>query len=67
MGITSTLAPDEVTRLCGPAAQPNDKPDEEGVTGIDRFARFIRATKALARDAVLAATPDAQRVMRRHS
>ncbi|MGH8136395.1 MAG: di-heme oxidoredictase family protein [Steroidobacteraceae bacterium] len=55
MGITSELMPDEVTRLCDTAAQPNDTPDDEGLAGIDRFARFIRATKAPARDAVLAA------------
>jgi len=59
MGITSALMPDEVTRLCDTAAQPNDKPDDEGLLGIDRFARFIRATKAPARDVVLAATPEA--------
>ena len=59
MGITSALLPDEVTRLCDTAAQPNNKPDDEGLAGIDRFARFIRATKAPARDAVLAATPQA--------
>ena len=59
MGITSELSPDEVTRLCDTAAQPNDPPDEEGLAGVDRFARFVRATKAPARDAVLAATPQA--------
>ncbi len=61
MGITSRLFPDEVTQLCNTASEPNDKPDAEGVSDIDRFARFMRATKAPARDAQLAATPAARR------
>jgi CxxC motif-containing protein (DUF1111 family) len=61
MGITSRLLPDDVTKLCDTAADPEDKPDEEGLADIDRFARFIRATKAPPRDATLAATEEARR------
>ncbi len=55
MGITSPLFPDEVTKLCNTAAEPNDKPAADGLSDIDHFARFIRAAKAPARDATLAA------------
>lgn len=61
MGITTRLFPDEVTTLCNTAPEPNDKPGTDGLEDIDRFARFMRATKAPARDAVLAATPKAAR------
>ena len=61
MGITTRLFPDEVTSLCNTAAEPNDKPDADGLDDLDHFARFIRATKAPARDTHLAATPEAQR------
>jgi len=61
MGITSRLFPDEVTSLCNTVAEPNDKPGADGLADIDRFARFIRATKAPARDAQLAGTPQARR------
>jgi CxxC motif-containing protein (DUF1111 family) len=57
MGITSRLFPDEVTNLCNAASEPNDKPGPDGLADVDRFARFMRATKAPARDAQLAATP----------
>ena len=50
MGITNRLQPDEVTTLCNTAAEPNDKLGADGLTDIDRFARFIRATKAPAPD-----------------
>src|SRR2546428_6981051 len=56
MGITSRLFPDEVTTLCNTVAEPNDKPDSTGLADIDRFARFMRATKAPARDTLLART-----------
>jgi len=46
MGITNPLFPDEVTNLCNTAAEPNDKPGADGLADIDRFARFMRATKA---------------------
>src|SRR5262249_37175176 len=60
MGITSRLLPDEFTTLCDPTADPEDKTDEkDGLADIDRFARFVRATKAPPRDAKLAQTEDA--------
>ena len=55
MGITNRLQPDEVTKLCNTVAEPNDKQGTDGLSDIDRFARFMRATKAPARDAQLAA------------
>ncbi len=61
MGITTRLFPNEVTTLCNTATEPNDKPDSDGLDDLDRFARFIRATKAPARDAQLEATPEARR------
>ncbi|HEV2749841.1 MAG TPA: di-heme oxidoredictase family protein [Gemmatimonadales bacterium] len=61
MGITSRLFPDEVTNLCNTVAEPNDIPDSTGLDDVDRFARFMRATKAPARDTLLAATPKARR------
>lgn len=57
MGITSRLQPDEVTAICNTASEPNDKTDSSGLSDIDRFARFMRATKAPARDTILAKTP----------
>jgi CxxC motif-containing protein (DUF1111 family) len=57
MGITNRLFPDEVTNLCNTASEPNDQPGPDGLADIDRFARFMRATKAPARDAQLAETP----------
>src|SRR3984893_7852988 len=50
IGITNRLFPDEVTNLCNTVAEPNDKAGADGLTDIDRFARFIRATKAPGRD-----------------
>ena len=61
MGLTSRLFPDEVTDLCNTADEPNNKPDSTGLEDIDRFTRFMRATKAPARDRVLATTPQAMR------
>ncbi len=60
MGVTSRLRPVDVTSLCDSVADPEDGPDETGVTDLERFARFIRATKAPPRDARLAATPEAR-------
>jgi CxxC motif-containing protein (DUF1111 family) len=60
MGITNRLFPDEVTTLCNTVAEPNDKPDSTGLADIDRFARFMRATKAPARDTLLANSPKAR-------
>ncbi len=61
MGITNPLFPDEVTSLCNTAAEPNDRPGPDGLADIDRFARFLRASKAPARDAQQAATPAAKK------
>jgi CxxC motif-containing protein (DUF1111 family) len=60
MGITNRLFPDEVTTICNTVAEPNDKPDSTGFADVDRFARFMRATKAPARDTLLAKTPKAK-------
>ncbi len=54
MGITNRLQPDEITNLCNTVSEPNDTPGSDGLSDIDHFARFIRATKAAARDAQLA-------------
>src|ERR1700726_3671937 len=53
MGITNRLQPNEVTNLCNSVSEPNDKPGPDGLSDIDHFARFIRATKAPARDSQL--------------
>jgi CxxC motif-containing protein (DUF1111 family) len=50
IGITNRLFPDEVTDLCNTVAEPNDRAGADGLADIDRFARFLRATKAPARD-----------------
>ena len=51
IGVTNRLFPDEVTNLCNTVPEPNDRAGADGLADIDRFARFIRATKAPARDA----------------
>ncbi|TLY57236.1 MAG: hypothetical protein E6K52_14850, partial [Gammaproteobacteria bacterium] len=61
MGITSALFPDEVTNLCNTVTEPNNKPGADGLADIDRFARFMRASKAPARDAHQAATAAAKK------
>src|SRR5579863_3220275 len=61
MGITNRLQPDEVTKLCNTASEPNDTPGPDGLSDIDHFARFIRATKAPARDSQLAGSPAAKK------
>ncbi|MBA0087686.1 MAG: hypothetical protein HRJ53_22100, partial [Acidobacteria bacterium Pan2503] len=60
MGITSRLQPDEVTNICNTVPEPNDKPGSDGLSDIDHFARFVRATKAPPRDVQLAGTPKAK-------
>jgi len=54
MGITNRLQPDEVTNICNTVSEPNDTTAADGLADIDHFARFVRATKAPARDAQLA-------------
>ena len=61
MGITNRLQPDEVTSICNTVNEPNDTPGPDGLSDIDHFARFIRATKAPARDAQLAGSAAAHR------
>src|SRR5262249_11927392 len=53
--------PSEVTNLCNTIHEPNDTPGPDGLSDMDRFARFVRATKAPARDAQLANSPAAQK------
>ena len=64
MGITNTLQPAEVTSICNTVAEPNDKPAADGLSDIDHFARFIRASKAPARDTQLASSATAQKGLR---
>jgi CxxC motif-containing protein (DUF1111 family) len=56
MGITNRLFSSEATTLCNPpgVAEPNDQNND-----IDKFASFMRATKAPPRDQALASSPDA--------
>src|SRR5579871_647148 len=61
MGITTLLFPDEITKLCNTAPEPNDKPGADGLADVDHFARFIRALEAPPRDVTLAATPAARK------
>ncbi len=68
MGITSPLQPTENTSYGKSIAAYDTVPDPEDAAtpsaphggDVDAFARFMRSTKVPARDAVLAATPDAQ-------
>ena len=61
MGVTNRLQPDEVTTICNTAQEPNDTPGPDGLSDVDHFARFMRASKAPPRDAVLAQTASAVR------
>lgn len=61
MGITSRLFPDEITKLCNTADEPNNKPGPDGLEDIDKFTRFMRATKAPPRDRVRAETRPARK------
>ncbi|MBV9301001.1 MAG: hypothetical protein JOY62_07155 [Acidobacteriaceae bacterium] len=61
MGITNPLFPDEVTNLCNTVSEPNDTPGPDGLSDIDHFARFIRASKAPPPDLTVANTPPAKR------
>src|ERR1700726_972610 len=61
MGITNRLQPNEVTNLCNTVSEPNDTTGPDGLSDIDHFARFIRATKAPTRDAALASSAAANK------
>ena len=61
MGITNRLQPNEVTNLCNTTPEPNDKSGPDGLSDTDHFARFIRATKAPARDTQLASSTAAKK------
>jgi CxxC motif-containing protein (DUF1111 family) len=63
MGITSALQPDEVVNTtCGNTAPQPNSPTEPGlIDDVNRFARFMRATKAPPRDEKLAAAAGAKR------
>lgn len=61
MGVTNRLQPDEITKLCNTAPEPNDTQGPDGLSDIDHFAQFIRATKAPARDSQLASSPVAKK------
>src|SRR6202040_1513458 len=60
MGIPNRLQPDEVTKVCNTVSEPNDTPGSDGLSDIDHFARFVRATKAPARDAQFASSTGAK-------
>ncbi len=60
MGVTTRLLPADVTTLCDTVKDPEDAAGADGLADVDRFARFIRATKAPPRDARLAETADAK-------
>jgi CxxC motif-containing protein (DUF1111 family) len=60
MGITNRLQPDEVTNLCNAASEPNDVPGTDGLSDIDHFARFMRASEAPPRDVTLSETSEAK-------
>ena len=60
-GITNRLFPTDSTSVCDAVADPEDKTDPaNGMQDIDKFASFMRSTKAPPRDATLAATAAAQ-------
>ena len=60
MGITNRLRPHDTTTIGKITPDPEDTPDNLGLAAIDHFAQFIRGTKVPPRDAVLAASSDAQ-------
>src|SRR5262245_10934397 len=59
-GVTSRLQPTDSTSVCDTVADPEDPFDAQGLEDIDHFARFMRASLAIPRDAAQAATADAQ-------
>ncbi len=62
MGITSRLFPDEVTKLCNTASEPNDTPGPDGLDDVDRLrALHPRHQGAGSATRILAETPKAKR------
>ena len=61
MGITSSLFPDEVTKLCNNVLEPNDRPGPDGLADVDHFARFVRSLKAPPQDRAQIQTPGSRR------
>jgi CxxC motif-containing protein (DUF1111 family) len=59
-GITNRLNPTDTTTVCKMTSDPEDSNDNLGLSDIDHFALFMRATKAPPVDSVLLATSDAQ-------
>lgn len=60
LGITNRIFPNELVSQCDTVPDPEDNHGPPGHQAIDALASFLRATKVPPRDAVLAATPDAQ-------
>ena len=61
LGITNRIFPAEIVSQCDTVPDPEDRPNKPvGKQGIDALAYFMRGTKAPPRDALLAATADAQ-------
>ena len=60
MGITSRLLPNEPTSVCDTVADPEDRMEADGLSDLDHFARFVRATKAPSRDVRVAASSEAK-------
>jgi CxxC motif-containing protein (DUF1111 family) len=61
MGVSNRLPPNnvDVTRICDVIPDPNNNTtDSQGLQDIDRFARFMRATKVPPRDTALANSSD---------
>jgi CxxC motif-containing protein (DUF1111 family) len=61
MGVSNRLPPNnvDVTRICDVIPDPNNNAtDSQGLQDIDRFARFMRATKVPPRDTALANSSD---------
>jgi CxxC motif-containing protein (DUF1111 family) len=59
-GISNRLSPTDTTTVCKTTSDPEDHNDSIGLADIDRFAIFMRGTKAPPVDSVLLATSDAQ-------
>src|SRR5215831_17162593 len=51
MGISNPLNPTDFTTVCKVTTDPEDQAGTDGLADIDKFARFMRATKAPSRDA----------------